>query len=369
MRLLVLGVFLTAEFRPPEEFHTPQALAVAARIRQAFGRAPAEAARFPGMLWPMTARLTGDALDFHGGLDAAVENCRRHGGDWELGVTLMLRTHVAIDLTGGLPTVDTDLAELHEIARRVGDRWTRAQVASAAGEVALSRGQYDWARAEYEECLRLAREVGAHMEAPFAIARIAEAAHSTGDTDGAARLLAEADREADRYGVVDVRAYIQLLGALIALQRGDCTEARARSAMAREAADRTTVPAQFTAGLAFVEALLAGREHGPAEGLAVAGPALAEAVAAHCAERVLAVLAEAAAVLLADADRPADAVRVLAAATAWRAGHPRSVPEPAVIAGLPERTRAALGPEGHARAEAAGARLSPVDVARALNGS
>lgn len=41
----------------------------------------------------------------------------------------MLRTHVAIDVTGGLPTVDADLAELQEIAHRVGDRWTRAQVA------------------------------------------------------------------------------------------------------------------------------------------------------------------------------------------------------------------------------------------------
>lgn len=84
------------------------------------------------MLWPMTSFLTGGTIDFRAGLEMTVANCRRHGGDWELGVTLMLRTHVAIDITGGLPAVDTDLAELHEIARRVGDRWTRGQVASAA---------------------------------------------------------------------------------------------------------------------------------------------------------------------------------------------------------------------------------------------
>ncbi|MGH8918231.1 MAG: ATP-binding protein, partial [Actinomycetes bacterium] len=174
MRLQLLHVFLLSETRPIGEFRTPERLALAERIQRAFRRPGPEAARFPGMLWPLTCYLTGDALDFHAGLDETVANCRAHAGEWELGVTLMLRTHVAIDIIGGLPTVDADLAELHEIARRVGDRWTRAQVSSAAGEVALSRGRFDWARAEYEECLRLAREVGSHFEAPFALARIAE---------------------------------------------------------------------------------------------------------------------------------------------------------------------------------------------------
>ncbi|MEU3773629.1 BTAD domain-containing putative transcriptional regulator [Streptomyces sp. NPDC032472] len=370
MRLQLLRLNLDADGRPPEEFTTPWHLALGDRLREAFRRGGPEAARFPAMLWPMTSFLTGGTLDFRAGLDATVANCRRHGGDWELGVTLMLRTHVAIDTTGGLSTVDADLAELHEIAARVGDRWIRSQVASAAGEVALSRGRYDWARTEYEECLRLAREVGAHTESPFAIARIAETALCQGEYAEAERLLADAHREAERYGTGhEIRAYGGLLAALIAMVHGDLAQARDRYDFARAAVPDAPVPPQLTAGLDNAGALLAAREQGPAAGLARIGPALAAAVTSRCAERVLASMADTAAVLLEAAGRPAASVRVLAAATAWRAGHPRSVPEQKAVAELPAQTRAALGPEQHAREAAAGERLSPPEVAALLAGS
>ncbi|MFD4148371.1 BTAD domain-containing putative transcriptional regulator [Streptomyces goshikiensis] len=370
MRLQVLHVFLLAEGRSMEEFRTPEYVELAARIRRAFRDSGPHAARFPGMLWPMTGFLTGEAADLHVNLDEAVENCRRHAEDWELGVALMLRAHVAIDLTGGLPTVEADLAELHEIAHRVGDRWTRAQVASAAGEFALSRGQYDAARAEYEECLRLAHEIGAHVEAPFALVRIAETALCAGDFDTADRVLAEAEREADRFGgVFDVRAYGRLVAALIALFRGDLDRSRTACDLALAEAALATVPPQLTAGIANVDAVLTAREHGPAAGLALIGPALDAAVTARCAERVLAALAETAAGLLAAAGRPADSVRAFTAATAWRAGHPRSVPEQTVLRDLPDRNRAALGPDRYAAAEAAGATLTPADVVRLVTGS
>ncbi|MEU6868728.1 transcriptional regulator, partial [Streptomyces sp. NPDC046876] len=370
MRLQLLRLNLDADGRPPEEFTTPWHVALADRLREVFRRGGPEAARFPAMLWPMTGFLTGATPDFRAGLDATVANCRRHGGDWELGVTLMLRTHVAIDTTGGLSTVDADLAELHEIAGRVGDRWIRSQVASAAGEVALSRSRYDWARTEYEECLRLAREVGAHTESPFAIARIAETAFCQGDYAEAERLLADAHREAEQHGTGhEIRAYGGLLAALIAMAHGDLAQARDRYDLARAAVPDAPVPPQLTAGLDNVDALLTAREQGPAAGLARIGPALAAAVAARCAERVLASMADTAAVLLEAAGRPAASVRVLAAATAWRAGHPRSVPEQTAVSELPARTRAALGLEHHAREAAAGELLSPPEVAALLTGS
>ncbi|MFD9339315.1 ATP-binding protein [Streptomyces sp. NPDC060028] len=364
MRLQVLHVFLLAEGRSAEELRTPEYLALAARITEAFRHGSPETTRFPGMLWPMATYLGGGGAEFHTHLDQAVENCRRHSGEWELGVTLMLRTHVAIDITGGLPSVEGDLAELHEIARRVGDRWTRAQVASAAGEFAISRGQYALARTEYEECLRLAREVGAHIEAPFAIARIAETAFCAGDFDSAERLLMEAFVEAERHGgVYDVRAYGRLLASLIALCRGRLDVARGECDRGRAEAAKLTVPPQLTAGLDNIDAVLTARERGPAAGLALIGPALDTAVDAHCAERVLASLAETAAVLLAATDRPVESVRAFAAATAWRAGHPRSVPEQTALRGLPDRLRAALGGDRYAREEAAGAALAPAEVA------
>ncbi|MEY2232956.1 transcriptional regulator, partial [Streptomyces sp. BF23-30] len=367
MRLLVLDMFLLAESNSAEKFRTSEYRDLATRIKETFRQGSPETTRFPGMLWPATTFLTGTSHDFHTDLDRSVANCRVHAGEWELGIVLMLRAHVAIDVTGGLPDVDADLVELHEISQRVGDRWTRAQVASAAGEVALSRGRYADARVEYEECLRLAREVGASVEAPFAIARIAEAAYCAGDLDDAEQLLAEAEKESDRYGgVYDVNTFARLLCALVALQRGDTVRAREECDRARAEADRFTVPAQLTAGLATIDAVLAGREQGPLVGLTRIGPALAVAVDARCAERILAGMAEAAAVLLADADRPAEAVRALAAATAWRAGHPRSVPESGVVDGLLERTRALLGPEGHRREEEAGATLTPGAFAATL---
>ncbi|WP_329313906.1 AfsR/SARP family transcriptional regulator [Streptomyces sp. NBC_01278] len=373
MRTQMLHVLLLAEGHSPEEFRTPQNIALADGIQQIFRGAAPETARFPGMLWPMTTFLTGDTRSVLEGLDETVDNCRRHGGDWELGITLLLRTHVAIDFTGGLPSVNADLNELHEIARRVGDRWLRAQVASAAGEVALSRGRYDWARAEYEDCLRLAREVGAHIEVPFAIARIAESAFCSGDFTGAEQLLAEAANEVDRHGgVYDARAYGGMLTALLALVRGDLGRARTEAELARAACGKINAPPQLTAGLDNVDAILTAHEHGPEAGLATLGPALAAAVAAHCAERVLASLSDTAAVLLADAGRDAEAVRALAAATAWRSGHPRSVPEQAAVAALPDRTRAVLGPDRHRAEETAGAELSPAEVVALLavvNGS
>ncbi|MER6522499.1 BTAD domain-containing putative transcriptional regulator [Streptomyces sp. NPDC001553] len=365
--LQVLHMFLRSESSAAEEFRTPEYRALTRRLKETFRRGSPETSAFPGILWPTTALLTGDLLDFHADLDEAVENCRRYGGDWELGVILMLRTHVAIDMTGGLHTVDADLVELHEIADRVGDRWTRAQVSSAAGEVALSRGQYDWARIEYEECLRLAREVGAHIEAPFAIARIAETAYCSGNMEGAERLLAESDRESRKYGgVYDVRAFARLLASMIALYRGDHAKARAEYVVARAESKGAGVPPQFIAGLDNIEALLVAHDQGPRAALAGAGPAFADAISTHCAERVLAALAETAAGLLAATDRPGEALRILAAATAWRSGHPRSVPEEAFLDGFPERARAVLGPARSAAEEAAGAELTPPEVAALL---
>ncbi|MEU3727511.1 transcriptional regulator, partial [Streptomyces sp. NPDC031705] len=368
MRLEILHVFLIAESTGLEGFRTPEQRARAARVKAAFRRGCPESTVFPGMLWPATSFLTGEGAHFHTELETTVANCRRHAGDWELGVTLLMRTHAALDMTGGLDTADADLAELHAIADRVGDRWIRAQVASASGEAALARGQYDSARAAYEECLRLAREVGAHIEAPFAIARIAETAFCAGDYERAERLLAEAVHEADERGAVyDVTTFAGLLTAMLALRNGDFPRAAAACARARAEAARITTPPQLTAGLDLAEAVLAARARGPEAGLARIGPALAEAAGARCAERFLAGLAETASLLLADAGHPAESVRVLAAATSWRAGRPRPVPEEAALEGLPERTRAALGAAGQARAEAEGRTLTPAEVAAVLS--
>ncbi|MDV9201752.1 BTAD domain-containing putative transcriptional regulator, partial [Streptomyces sp. Wh19] len=243
MHLEVLRHFLVLETRPTEDLHDDEdRQALMARVADAFRSSGPQSARFPGLLWPMATFRTGTVTGTHANIETAVENARVHGGAWEYCVTLMYRTHMVVDMPGGMPGVDADLAELRELSRRVGDRWIRAQVASATAEAAVMRGQSAQARAAYEEALLLSREVGAHIEAPFLLARLAELAHLTGDLADFDRLLTEAEREAVRYQVHDARAYGQFLRAGVALERGDIVAARHLVTEAAGAVGRGSLP-------------------------------------------------------------------------------------------------------------------------------
>ncbi|MFI7320599.1 BTAD domain-containing putative transcriptional regulator [Streptomyces venezuelae] len=366
MRLKLLYLCLVAESRPAdspahhEEWADPT---LVDGLRAAFSQPLPETARFPGLLWPFTIFFTGgtheDAL---APLNRTVENCRRHGEDWDLGVTLMFRTHMAVDMPGNLSGVDEDLAELRELSRRVGDRWMRAQVCSAAGEAAMARSNHEEARVEYEEALRLAYEVGAFAESSFLLARLAEVAYREGDRAAAKKVLDEARQEADRYGVTDSRAFVRLLGALLALDEGDVGTARALCEASRAESEYGTPPPQFSVALSGMEARVAAAESGPAAGLPLVTGAVREAVESRCSEVIVASLVDGAAVLLGDLGDHARATRVLAAATALRNGNPRPHPE-AVQADRVERAAvAALGPDAYERERAAGRALTPDEV-------
>ncbi|GDY75721.1 hypothetical protein SAV31267_052060 [Streptomyces avermitilis] len=226
MKLRLLQLFLLSESQPVGAMQDERSRAYVARVRSAFAKGGPDAATLPGLVWPLTEYYIGAVedrpphVDMRPQLDAVVANCRAYGGDWEIGVTLMLRTHIVVDSPGGLHGIDGDLAELRTLSRRVGDRWMRAQVCSAAGETDMARGLFGDAKSEYEEALRLAYEVGAYAETPFLIARLSEIAFRDGDRAGALTALEEASDAADRYGVTDSRAYVRLLRAQIALDAG-----------------------------------------------------------------------------------------------------------------------------------------------------
>ncbi|MFD5768091.1 ATP-binding protein, partial [Streptomyces sp. NPDC127049] len=106
MHLRMLSFFLALE---DEAMYTgnvredPETLAEVRRVSDAFGRDPGpEAARFPGLLWPFTAYLTEEPATVRALLDAGVETCPRYGGDWENGGSLMLPTHIFVDLPDGV---------------------------------------------------------------------------------------------------------------------------------------------------------------------------------------------------------------------------------------------------------------------------
>ncbi|WP_328943497.1 AAA family ATPase [Streptomyces sp. NBC_00250] len=362
MRLRMLQFFLAVDSRTLGDFQEPEAIALARRVRSAFGEPPGpEGARFPGLLWPFTAYLTEEPAVVRGLLDEAVANCRRHGGDWEVGVSLMFRTHMVVDMPGGMPGIDEDLAELGRLARSVGDRWMGAQIASATGEAHMLRGRSEEAGEAYEEALRLAREVGAHAESPFLIARLAELDYQAGDMEAAEKGLDEAAREAERYFVRDTGVFVCFLRAVLALHRGEVAEARAQLEEAGRTAATGAPPPHFEAALVGLSARVEAGE-GRASAVATATDALRGARDAQCADFITAGLAEGLAIVLSSAGEPALAVRIMAAVDGWRDERPRSVPGLRDLETVTDRALAALGPSGLAAARAAGEGLGIDDV-------
>lgn len=90
----------------------------------------------------------------------------------------------------------------------------------------MMHGRYEEARTAYEDALELAREVGAHAEAPFLIARLAELSYHAGDLDAARKGLDEAEAEAERQHVLDAHVYVHFLRATVALAADEIPQAR-----------------------------------------------------------------------------------------------------------------------------------------------
>jgi tetratricopeptide (TPR) repeat protein len=368
MKLRMLHMFLLAASRPTQSMKDERLQRYVARVRAAFERGGPDAARLPGIVWPLTAYYMGEPYDVRSAMDATLANCRRYGGDWEIGITLMLRTHVLVDSPGGLHGVGEDLAELRVISRHVGDRWMRAQVCSAAGEAAVGRGSFEEAKGEYEEALRLAHEVEAYAETPFLLARLGEITYREGKRADAQAALDEASDAADRYGVQDARAYVCLLCAHVALDDGETVRAREWWEQAKAETFRGTPP-QFIAALNGVGALVTIAESGPESGLPKLAEALRRAVVSRCAESVTAGLVDIAANVLGTLGAHAGAVRLLSAADGWRGPFVRSEPE---CSEAEQTQAAALAVLGRARFDAErakGAQFTPEDVLRELERS
>lgn len=358
MSLRLLHIFLEVDSRPSDAMAEESYRAYVAEVRDAFAWPVPAAARFPGLIWPFTTFFLDGSDAARPAMDEVIANCRRHGGDWEIGVSLMFRTHLAVDAPGNLLGVDEDLVELRELAGRTGDRWMRAQVSSAAGEAAMVRSLHDEARVEYDEALRLAYEVGAYAETPFLLVRLAEIAYREGDRAVAVKILHEAGIEADRYGVADSRAFMRLLQSLMALDDGDVPGARALFEASREEAARGTPPPQFDAALKGVEARIVATESGPEQALPLLAEGLRQALDHRCAEVVVAGLVDGGASLVSRLGDHPRAARLLAFGTRLRGGHPRPMPERAEADETRAAALAAIGPERYEAESAAGTRLT-----------
>ncbi|WP_328361877.1 winged helix-turn-helix domain-containing protein [Streptomyces sp. NBC_00445] len=362
MDLRMMYLFLMTEAEPKRAVEDPRYREYIARVRAFYEPGGPEAARMPGLAWPLTAFYLRNSVDARTGMDRAVANCRMYGGDWELAVLLMFRAHMVVDAPGRLEGFDDDLAEVRMLSRRVGDRWIRAQVCSASGEAAMARSRFEDAEKEYAEGLRLAYEVGAYAESPFLLARLAEIAYRSGDRAAALVSLDEASAAADRYGVADARAFVLMLRAHMALEAQDLARARELCEATRVETEHGTPPPQFTVALNSLEALVTAAESGPRHGLPILADTLRQAVEWRCAEWVTAELAESAAHLVSELGDHARAVRLLAASEEWREGHPRPLPGRTVAERTEAVARTALGAGRYAAERTKGTALTPGEV-------
>ncbi|MGW0565968.1 BTAD domain-containing putative transcriptional regulator [Streptomyces tauricus] len=357
IKLRVLQIFLASELGKVP-LTGERTVEYVARLRSTLARGGPDAASFPGILWPLIGFLIGNTDGVRETMEASLANCRAHGGEWEIGVALLFSVHVAVDMPGGMEYVDAYIKELRDVSLRVGDRWMRAQVCGAGGEAAMARSRFDEAKGEFEEALRLAHEVRAYAEKPFLIARLGELAYREGDRAAALRALDEASAEADRYAVPDSRAFVLLVRAQMAVDDREFGRARELCEAARRETTRGTPPPQFLAALNGIDGLLTAVESGPGQGLRRLADALREAVAGRCAEVVLASLAEQAAGVLSGIGEHARVVRVLTAASRWREGHPRPLPQRVELERVEAAALTALGRRAYDTERATGAALT-----------
>ncbi|WP_328748516.1 winged helix-turn-helix domain-containing protein [Streptomyces sp. NBC_00285] len=367
MNLRMLYFFLRAETEPIDSRLDQRLRSYVNRVREHFERGGPDAARLPGIIWPMAGLVLGDPVNIRSLMDTSLANCRAHGDDWSVAMTLMFRTHTMVDSSGGMAGVDDDLGELRVLSRRVGDRWLRAQVSSAAGEAAMARGRPAEAKEEYEQALRLAYEVGAYAETPFLIARLAEVAYRTGDRSAALTALDEANAAGDRYGVPETRAFVRLLQAHMALEEKDTVRSRELVEAVREQIGQAPPPPMFTVMLNLVDAMVTAEESGPEQGLPLLAGTVREAIEKRCADAVVAALVDSAAGLLCDLGDLPRAARLLAAGERWRGGDPRPHPERVAAERAEAAARTGLGPVRYAAEHTRGTALTPGEVLAELD--
>ncbi|WP_324603513.1 hypothetical protein [Streptomyces sp. SPB074] len=359
----MLHLFLSSETDPDHENLTPAALDYVMGLRGVFAASDApEATVFPGLLAAFAPFFLDTSEDAYPLIDAAVERCRRLGADWELATTLMFRVHITVDVPREGAHAEDDLAELHRLCARTGDRWLSAQVASARAELAMAQGRYDDARTECEIALHFAQEVGAFAEAPFLLARLAEIAHHSGDRSRAEDHMARAAALAEETASLDAHAFLILLRARMALEDGAPHEADALCAELRAVNGRTGGPPTWMAAFADTEIRVRAAIEGASAALPQWRGALDAAVSAHLSGSITASLLETGALLFTENGDHTTAVHALTVATRLRGPHARGPQEAALAARVTTAAQAALGPEAHAQAVTDAATLNPADL-------
>jgi hypothetical protein len=230
--------------------------------------------------------------------------------------------------------VELALAEFRE----TGERWGTSFALTTMGDLEARQGDLAAALRHYEEAITAASAVGTVEDVVFMRGREAQLHWLLGDHEGSAAALARAERDAAGLAWADSVAGLALYESDLARWAGDLTTARAQLARCETLLQGISAHPFFLSMVATSRGHLAAAagDLDAAAGERVSALELAAVADEDVIGRVLVGVADHAL----RRDRPADAVRLLAAVEVLGGGLDRSSPE-AVHAD--EAARAALG--------------------------
>jgi predicted ATPase/DNA-binding SARP family transcriptional activator len=302
------------------------------------------------LLAPATALLTRDFQSW----PVSIEHNLRHPDPWARGLLYLFRGQIH-ENRGDVSAELADVEEALCFFRGTGDRWGMSMSLHGVGSARLLSGDLDGAADAFQEALTLVTELatGASDEVELTL-RLATVRHRAGDGEGAHELLDRAARAAAQSTSRQAKAIVALTRALVDLDDGDLSDARARcEEAALHHAQAAPAAPQLEAMLLATQAALDLAE-GRTDGVRAC---LERAVAAAHGSWDMPVMAMVAVVVtqwLQATDRTAAAAEMLGTAAALR-GSPDST-NPMIIT-LTGRLQEALGADAYDAGFGAGAAL------------
>ncbi|CAM5238071.1 AfsR/SARP family transcriptional regulator OS=Streptomyces alboniger OX=132473 GN=CP975_09975 PE=3 SV=1 [Streptomyces alboniger] len=354
-----------------DEWQTPEAERRLRGIRTVYRPGLPQTCRTPGNLWFFAVLLGGDVELLRVTLDETVAACRALGYRWELAAALQTRANILANRACWAGDARRDADEALRGFEELGDMWGIAEALSARGESHEQRGEYALAAADFEAAAEYSARLGAQAQVAVLKARLGSVLLEADDFERGEALLREVLEDSGRATVGEAvpAARLFLVSGLGRARR----TAEAREQLELLHAEFSLIRhAVFESFVRGIEAWITTLDGRPAQGLAMAGEALASSrdpLAQVVAPQGTAVHLRIAALALAALDgggRAEDAARLLAAAAReLPPGHTSNAAERDIRDTAERLARAALGTARYEAAYAKGDGLS-VDEAVAL---
>jgi tetratricopeptide (TPR) repeat protein len=233
---------------------------------------------------------------------------------------------------------EADFRAAYEIYQALGERWGMAIALASLAGLASWRGKHGAAVSHYEQALVLAIALGGREEAVQFRAQLAREFWLLGEREQAQTVLAGALHDADRVGLPELRAWVDLVAGDLARLDGEPDVARRHLDRAAELARQRSAP-QFRAVMSSALGLLAALEEDLGAARVLHAEALVAARSSFDAPVIAQILIGLADLAVREAD-PARAAELIGASEAIRGTPDLSSVDAARVAAA---ARAALG--------------------------